>query len=79
MNATMTNSYGDAVTVDFDEQFERIKAEYNRMLHCAEIAEPSKRYIFVNAARGLLYRCKLLFEDFGFDSDKEIIIKALRQ
>lgn len=79
MNATMTNSYGEAVTVDFDEQFGRIKAEYNRLLHCAEIAEPSKRYIFVNAARAQIYRTKLLFEDFGLDSGKENIIKALRQ
>lgn len=79
MNATMTNSYGGAVVVDFDTQFERIKTEYNRMLRCAETADPSKRYIFVNAARTQIYRAKLLFEDFGLDSGKENIIKALRQ
>lgn len=79
MNATMTNSYGEAVTVDFDEQFGKIKAEYNRMLRCAETADPSKRYIFVNAARTQIYRCRLLFADFGFDDSKENVIKALRQ
>ena len=79
MNATMTNSYGDAVVVDFDTQYERIKEEYNRMLRCAETADPSKRYIFVNAARTQIYRCRLLFADFGFDDSKDNVIKALRQ
>lgn len=79
MEKTMTDAYGDKVTVDFDSKFERLKKAYNDTLRSAEICKPSDRHIYVSAARGLLYRCKLLFEDFGFDSDKETIIKALRQ
>lgn len=79
MNATITNSYGEDVVVDFDTQFGRIKEEYNRMLRCAETADPTERYIFVNAARTQIYRCRLLFADFGFDDSKENVIKELRQ
>lgn len=79
MEKVMTNAYGDKVAVDFDEKLARLKKAYNDTLRSAEICKPSDRHIYVSAARGLLYRCKLLFEDFGFDSDKETILKALRQ
>lgn len=75
MEKTMT----DAITTDFEEKFKGIKGEYKRMLTLAEIADPLKRHIWVNAARAQVYRCKLLFEDFGFDSSKENILKALQQ
>ena len=76
---TMTDAYGNTVEVDFDEQMGRIKAEYNRLVHCAEVAEPNKRHVFITAARAYMYRCKLLLLDFGLDCGKENIIKHLRE